>query len=109
MIKHIDCSNFETIENYLLSHQDKEYKTTRYKYTFEIVGDYAGIFRTGLVNAAATALHPAIKKGCKELVAYYHEGSFNMTVFQFSCVAPLGFLFIIGALIIGYMDFRGWF
>lgn len=32
-----------------------------------------------------------------------------MTVFQFSCIAPLGVLFIIGAIIIGYMDWKGWF
>lgn len=76
MIQYIKCSNFETIENYLLCHQDSEFKTTRYKYTFEIVGDCAGIFRTGLVNASATASHPAIKKGDKELICYYHEGEF---------------------------------
>lgn len=76
MIQYIRCNNFETIENYLLSHQDSEYKTTRYKYTFEVVGDCAGIFRTGLVNAIATDSHPAIKKGQKDLIAYYHEGEF---------------------------------
>lgn len=76
MIKYINCNNFETIENYLLRHQDSEYKTTRYKYTFEVVGDCAGIFRTGLVNASATASHPAIKKGERELVVYYHDGEF---------------------------------
>lgn len=76
MIQYIKCTNFETIENYLLRHQDREYKTTCYKYTFEIVGDCAGIFRTGLVNASATASHQAIKKGDKELICYYHEGEF---------------------------------
>lgn len=76
MIKFIDCSNCEAIENYLLSHQDSEYRTTRYKYTFEIIGDCAGIFREGLVNARAAASHPAIKKGERELVMYYHEGEF---------------------------------
>ena len=76
MIQYIKCNNFDTIENYLLSHQDSEYKTTRYKYTFEVVGDCAGIFRTGLVNASATASRPAIKKGDKELICYYHEGEF---------------------------------
>lgn len=74
MIKYINCNNFDAIENYLLSHQDSEYKTTRYKYTFEVVGDCAGIFRTGLVNA--TDSHPAIKKGQKDLIAYYHDGEF---------------------------------
>lgn len=76
MIKYINCNNFDAIENYLLMHQDNEYKTSRYRYTFEVVGDCAGIFRTGLVNATATDSHPAIKKGQKDLVAYYHEGEF---------------------------------
>ena len=76
MIQYIKCNNFETIENYLLSHQDSEYKTTRYCYTFEVVGDCAGIFRTGLGNATATDSHPAIKKGQKDLIAYYHDGEF---------------------------------
>lgn len=69
-------SNFEEIENYLLSHQDSAITTTRYKYTFEVVGDCAGIFRQGLVNEKAYGTHPAVKKGCKELVAYYHEGEY---------------------------------
>ena len=76
MIQYIRCNNFDAIENYLLSHQDSEYKTTRYKYTFEVVGDCAGIFRTGLVNATATDSHSAIKKGQKDLIAYYHDGEF---------------------------------
>lgn len=76
MIQYIRYNNFETIENYLLRHQDSEYKTTRYRYTFEVVGDCAGIFRTGLVNATATDSHPAIKKGQKDLIAYYHDGEF---------------------------------
>lgn len=76
MIQYIRCNNFDAIENYLLSHQDSEYKTTRYCYTFEVVGDCAGIFRTGLVNATATDSHPAIKEGQKDLIAYYHDGEF---------------------------------
>lgn len=74
MIKYLSCPNFEGIENYLLSHQDSTLITTRYKYTFEVVGDCAGIFREGLVNAKPSGTHPAVKKGYKELVAYYHEG-----------------------------------
>ena len=74
MIKYLSCPNFEGIENYLLSHQDKVIITTRYKYTFEVVGDCAGIFREGLRDLKASGTHPAVKKGCKELVAYYHEG-----------------------------------
>lgn len=76
MIKYLSCPNFEGIENYLLSHQDSTLTTTRYKYTFEVVGDCAGIFRTGLVNATATVSHPAIKRGQKDLIAYYHDGEF---------------------------------
>ena len=74
MIKYLSIPNFERVENYLLNHQDKEIKTTRFRYYFEIVGDCAGIFREGLVNQRATDGHPAIVKGRKELVAYYHEG-----------------------------------
>lgn len=72
MIKYINCNNFETIENYLLRHQDSEYKTTRYKYTFEIVGDCAGIFRKARYNDVGRGL----KKGKEELIVYYHEGEF---------------------------------
>lgn len=38
-------SNFEQVENFLLNHPDKEYKTTRFVYYFKQVGDCAGIFR----------------------------------------------------------------
>lgn len=76
MIKYLSCPNFEGIENYLLSHQDSTLTTTRYKYTFEVVGDCAGIFREGLRNLQASGTHPAVAKGCKELVSYYHEGEF---------------------------------
>lgn len=64
MIKYINCNNFETIENYLLSHQDGKYKTTRYIYYFKTIGDCAGIFR---VNR---------KNGLEDILAYYHEGEF---------------------------------
>ena len=57
-------SNFEQVENFLLSHPDKEYKTSRFVYYFKQVGDCAGIFR---VNR---------KNGLEDIVAYYHDGEF---------------------------------
>lgn len=32
-------SNFEQVENFLLNHPDKEYKTSRFVYYFKQVGD----------------------------------------------------------------------
>lgn len=32
-----------------------------------------------------------------------------MTLYQFSCVAPLGGLFLVGALVMAYMEWKGWF
>lgn len=64
MIKYICQSQFDTIENFLLSHQDKVYATTRYTYYFKQIGDCAGIFR---VNR---------KNGLEDVVAYYHEGEY---------------------------------
>ena len=68
MIKYIQLSNFEDVENYLLRHQDGIYKTTRFEYYFKQVGDCAGIFRRGTVSSRGHA------KGDEELIAYYHEG-----------------------------------
>lgn len=64
MIKYTRQPLFDTIENYLLSHQDKLYVTTRYTYYFKTIGDCAGIFR---VNR---------KNGLEDIVAYYHEGEY---------------------------------
>ena len=76
MIKYISVRGFDAIENHLLNHPDGEIRTTRFRYYLSIVGDCAGIFREGLVNQKATAKHPRIVKGHKELIAYYHEGEF---------------------------------
>ena len=65
-------SNFEQIENFLLNHQDKEYKTTRFVYYFKEVGDCAGIFR----RALETNTKKGRKAGDEEIVSYYHEGEF---------------------------------
>lgn len=45
MIKYIRQPQIDIIENFLLSHQDKLYVTTRYTYYFKQIGDCAGIFR----------------------------------------------------------------
>lgn len=59
-------SNFEQVENFLLNHPDKEYKTSRFVYYFKQVGDCAGIFR----RATKTCT------GDDEILAYYHDGEF---------------------------------
>lgn len=65
MIKYARQPQFDTIENFLLSHQDEVYVTTRYKYYFKTIGDCAGIFRCSRT-----------KSKNEELVAYYHEGEY---------------------------------
>ncbi len=73
MIYYINrTSNFEQIENYLLSHQDSVWKTTRFEYFFKEVGDCAGIFRRALEGNAKRNR----KRGDEELLAYYHEGEY---------------------------------
>lgn len=69
MIKYLKISNFEQVEDFLLSHPDKEYKTARFVYYLKIVGDCAGIFR----RATKTCNR---KIGDEEIVSYYHEGEF---------------------------------
>lgn len=64
MIKYTRQLGFDKIENFLLSHQEKLYRTTRYTYYFKTIGDCAGIFR---VNR---------KNGLEDIVVYYHEGEF---------------------------------
>lgn len=64
MIQYINhLPNWDQIENYLLTHQDKTIVTTRYTYWFKQVGDCAGIFR-----------RKNKKNAEDELIAYYHEG-----------------------------------
>lgn len=65
MIKYTRLPQFDIIENFLLSHQEKIYLTTRYKYYFKVIGDCAGIFRCSRT-----------KNENEELIAYYHEGEF---------------------------------
>ena len=72
MIKYINLSNFEMLENFLLSHQDEKLFSTRYEYYFKQVGDCAGIFRKARYNDAGRGL----KKGKEELIVYYHDGEF---------------------------------
>jgi hypothetical protein len=38
------------------------------------------------------------------------RGSFKMlTAYQFSCIAPFAALLLIGAVIVGYAEWKGWF
>lgn len=64
-------NNFEQVENFLLSHPDKEYKTSRFVYYFKQVGDCAGIFR----RATETCTRRGRKAG-DEIIAYYHDGEY---------------------------------
>lgn len=52
---HSQDKQFEQVENFLLNHPDKEYKTSRFVYYFKQVGDCAGD---------------------DEIIAYYHDGEF---------------------------------
>lgn len=72
MIKYLKINNFESVENFLLSHPDDEYKTARFVYYLKIVGDFAGIFR----RATETCTRKGRKIGEEEIVSYYHEGEF---------------------------------
>lgn len=65
-------SNFEQVENFLLNHPDKEYKTSRFAYYFKQVGDCAGIFR----RVTETCTRRGRKAGDDEIIAYYHDGEF---------------------------------
>lgn len=65
MIKYTCQPDFDKIENFLLSHQDEIYKTTRYLYYFKNIGDCAGIFRC-----------TRTERNSEKLIAYYHEGEF---------------------------------
>ena len=68
MIKCINISNFETVENRVLSHPEEPYITDRFKYYLEPVGACAKLMREALRNDRGH------KKGEKELVAYYNKG-----------------------------------
>ena len=59
-------SNFEQVENFLLNHPDKEYKTRRFVYYFKQVGDCA----------TETCTRRGRKAGDDEIIAYYHDGEF---------------------------------
>lgn len=66
-------SNFEQVENFLLNHPDKEYKTSRFVYYFKIVGDCAGIFR----RATETCTGEAARQETTRLLHTITMGSFN--------------------------------
>lgn len=68
MIKYINISNFETVENRVLSHPDEPYITNRFKYYLEPVGACAKLMRTALCNSRG------YQKGETETVAFYSKG-----------------------------------
>lgn len=65
-------SNFEQVENFLLNHPTRKYKTSGFVYYFKIIGDSAGIFR----RATKTCTRRGRKVGDEEILAYYHDGEF---------------------------------
>lgn len=71
MIKYISITNFDTVENRVLSHPEEPYVTSRFKYYLEPVGACAKLMREALRNDRGH------KKGEKELVAYYNKGIWN--------------------------------
>lgn len=66
MIQYVKTSNWEWIENNLLSNPDKSLVTNDWTYFFKQVGDCAGIFR----------MQNKRKNPITELMAYYHEGEY---------------------------------
>lgn len=55
-------SNFEQVENFLLSHPDEEYKTARFVYYFKQVGDCAGLSDVQRKLALGEAARPETMK-----------------------------------------------
>ena len=70
MIKYVNVYDFDTIENFLFQHPDKEYKTRSYTYWLAVIGDCSGIFR----RLNKTPNKEPNKE--PELCVYYHEGEF---------------------------------
>lgn len=67
MIKYINISNFDEVENRVLSHPDEPYDTTRFSYYLDRFGECAKIMRTALRNSRG------YKKGETETVAFYFK------------------------------------
>ena len=72
MIKYISTSNFDKIENRVLSHPDKPYETNDYIYWLEYC--YGGC---GRLKRKAKDNSSGHTKDKIEIVAYYNKGTWN--------------------------------
>ena len=67
MIQYISTSNFDKIENRVLSHPEEPYITDRFKYYFEPIGECARLRRQALRNSRG------YQKGETETLAFYFK------------------------------------
>lgn len=65
MIKYINISKFDEVENRVLSHPEKPYITSRFKYYLEPFGECAKLMRQALCNGRG------YQKGETETLAFY--------------------------------------
>lgn len=68
MIKYISTSNFDTVENRVLSHPDIPYETNDFVYWLDYCGECAALKRKAKDNSSGHT------KGTVEIVAYYNKG-----------------------------------
>lgn len=68
MIKYINITNFDTVENRVLSHPEQPFITERFKYYLEPVGECARLMRQALCNSRGH------QKGETEMIAFYFKG-----------------------------------
>lgn len=68
MIKFIKITNFEAVENRVLSHPDKPYETNDFVYWLAYYGGCAALKRKAKNNSNGHT------KDAVELVAYYNKG-----------------------------------
>lgn len=68
MIKYINTSNFDTVENRVLSHPDKPYETNDFVYWLYYCGECAVLKRKAKDSSSGHI------KDKVEIVAYYNKG-----------------------------------
>ena len=67
MIKYIDITNFNEVENRVLLHPEEPYITDRFKYYFEPIGECARLRRQALRSSRG------YQKGETETLAFYFK------------------------------------
>lgn len=68
MIKYLNISNFEVVENFLLSHPDEPFETRNFRYWLHPVGECAMLLRQAKNNSEGHI------KGSTGIIAYYNKG-----------------------------------